>query len=145
MAKGYPDYFGQSVWPKYGEMELSTYNDPVGTLLTIPVVDLTSQAVLHSGYIYIFNVTNPGSVSMEVIVDGKSLGAMDLSFYFRVSGVQGIRMPFIMTEYMSAGSFCIFVVGVEIPFKSTFQVLVKNLTALDINVLSYLGYYRIKQ
>lgn len=74
MAKGYPDYFGQSIWPKYGAPIYNT--TPVyelGMLETKNILSISGNGVLYSLHSGVYADSTIVLVVVELFVDGQMI------------------------------------------------------------------------
>ena len=85
MSKGYPDYFGQSVWPKYGDLIAATGGFHVHNNETTIMLAYTGQGVLSYLQIGITDIAMNDAVTISVEIDGDILFQQSL-MGFRVDG-----------------------------------------------------------
>ena len=80
MARGYPDFFGMSIFPTYGELDLDTGDYPIVAPAAGTVHNLAFKGVLAGGWDYAFPVsadlTNYG---MIITVDGNAIVNINLA------------------------------------------------------------------
>jgi hypothetical protein len=95
MAKGFPDYFGQSVWPKYGQMVKDTgfsvfFGAGVATLTTH-----TGQGVLALGNMKVHGLVPSDLAHFTLKVDGRIWHYVYLADFTKYGIFPGTMGPFV--------------------------------------------------
>jgi len=85
MPKGYPDYFGQSVWPKYGDLIAAFDAFHVHFNETTIMLAYTGQGVLSYLQIGITDIAMNDAALINIEIDGNLLFQQTL-MGFRVDG-----------------------------------------------------------
>ena len=71
MAKGYPDFFGYSVFPYYGDLLNQDVLVPgVVALDTATLFEISHKGILFGGYLYLFSTDAPPTDLLVITVDG---------------------------------------------------------------------------
>lgn len=142
MAKGYPDYFGQSIWPKYGTMLYDTYDDTVPPGGSDTLIDLIIQGQVAWGSIRLWSATEL-FVQLWLTVDDMIDLYMD-DDYFLLTNIPGtMGYPYLCTYNDSGKAWLNLAQSFPIPFHTNYKMRIKNLGANDIVVFANWGYYDI--
>jgi hypothetical protein len=145
MAKGYPDYFGQSVWPKYGPLQFQGILSPdVLAGATTTLFSIAAQSIGRHGRMRLINVTNPTKVSMQLTVDGTLVLNYTLTYLFSVFGHGGAGDPIVVLNYDVIGQTFDIEFGVGLAIGQGMALAVFNNLATDIAVAGRLTYYQVK-
>lgn len=143
MARGYPDYFGQSIWPKYGTTITANGSEDINHGDEEFITDLTLQGILHRESIHLSGLGNLGEVMLIVFVDG--------------AAVFGEYVKDIYTDGMLSGSGAYIALGCwnviagiaavnflrDIAFRSRWLVSVYNASGAVITVKYEVSYYAV--
>ena len=81
MARGYPDYFGQSIFPKYGGARQEVQNKvsvPAGT--TKSIVTVTGKGVMYQAGIQVLGYTAAYSDRFYLYVDNSLLATVSFEW-----------------------------------------------------------------
>ena len=143
MSKGYPDYFGQSIWPKYGGMINDNGNFDIIGLDTVVLTSYTGQGVL----VFLdFEITDDdlvGSCSFEAHVDGVPIQIQSLNG-FRDEGPQvGNRSPLVCRFADKVTGVYILNMGIDVPFRTSFEIQCNVAAGNTVHVSTYVGYYAV--
>ena len=73
MARGYPDYFGFSVFPSYGDFAREDFNEnPGGGAVRYEIFGLTAKGKTAGGYFYVHTAPlTTNDFLLEVRIDGE--------------------------------------------------------------------------
>jgi len=132
MARGYPDYFGQSIWPKYGTAHAISSVMTIGAGTNKKVIDISVQGVLTCFKVYVSGSARMDDVVAFFNVDGVLL---DDLYFNKLSLAPTIFNPrsFRYLSYFNGDiTEVVFMNGVEIPFHDTFIIQVNNGEAFSI-------------
>ena len=144
MAKGYPDYFGQSVWPKHGSMR--TDDELVGVIAgldTETILLATGLGVLHGATIFINSTVLPAGIEFILTVDGIIVYQNFLLRIFQYFRDTPADIIISCTEYdIENGSYSVVING-GISFISSFRVQIHNWGGANINDTAEIYYYHV--
>ena len=72
MAKGYPDFFGFSIFPQFGDYKIEI-NDPflVGMDAWGTIFELTAKGKLYSGFLHITTAHSLTAIQIRFTIDGE--------------------------------------------------------------------------
>jgi len=144
MAKGFPDYFGQSIWPKYGTM--LTDDELVAGVApgaTATILYVTGQGQLRNASLFINGMGNPASIYILITVDGVLVYANPLytiMYYFGDTPSDVIAQ---CTLYDIVAGIYSIVINREIPFVSSFKVEILNNSILALTDFAEIYYYHV--
>ena len=133
MAKGYPDFFGTSIWPKYGTPIVTMVHGVVIASGASPdLITITANGVLFDLRVEIVGLSDLQWTRVSLSIDGavmaNSWAPLDPD-YAVFAGEALIIAPI----YYDKAAF-IFKVSLkrEIPFHDSFNVLIRNDSANNI-------------
>lgn len=135
MAKGYPDFFGTSIWPKYGT-PINTYTGivavPGGAI--VDVITINANGVLFSLDILLVGVSDLISSLFIVYADTGEMARLDLDFDYRLTILGGAPLLLGLT-YVDVLSFVRKAsLSREMPFHDSFVVRVRNNSADPVSI-----------
>jgi len=144
MPRGYPDYFGQSIIPRYGSAKKQD-----GLVSSIAhgsskwVLNISTKGIIHGGYVAFSNVSDPQYVTIIVFVDLVNVMGFGLHNIMHYFNTIETLVPVFPVIYDTAGNeYCIGLHG-ELPFESQYGVSVSNQTGSTINLSAMLYYSEI--
>lgn len=71
MARGYPDYFGQSIWPKYGSPLLINQSSTILSAGTHTLIDISVQGVMFGLVARVSCATILTNIQLKLTIDGQ--------------------------------------------------------------------------
>lgn len=109
MARGYPDFYGQSAFPWLGEaLHLDAPAVPVASLATVSVFLLNARAVLHGGSLMIDAAAFDGPITLTQDFEGVQLAAWDINTLFSFGVQHNGYFPWRLTRYdLELNIFCV--------------------------------------
>lgn len=142
MARGYPDYFGQSIWPKYGTPIYTLDSDhvlpsgEVGTLLSISM-----PGVLFSLDIGVQALEVMTLSLLTLTIDGQSFAVVGLGnpAYGLPAAAQSPLLYTVIYDHLEY--YQRIVLAREVPFHSTVVLQCSNGTASDMSVTTEAVHY----
>jgi hypothetical protein len=140
MAKGYPDYFGQSIWPKYGTMigDDNTFH-PIGVAVTNIAARL-GQGVLLYFEMYLNDNNYTETARFEIFVDGISLQYFKLSDIRTFGGGLFSNAPIIWRECNLLTGHHSFELKREIPYGLSFKIVATTFAGDDVLLTTFCKY-----
>lgn len=137
MAKGYPDYFGQSIWPKYGSPIVSgTVTVECPGSATTTFYSISAQGVLFSARIKVYPATWNDATCIRLYVDDALfevcyfMPSLATIFGGSPGNVLGVIHLDTESKYVEA------VLNREVPFHTSFRFDLVNASA-NIAVVIY--------
>jgi len=83
MAKGYPDFFGFSMFPYYGSLLDSLVMGNLLPSTTADVTSLTGKNHIFGGCLRVFNLSDPTDLTVQILVDGAIVQNLTYGNLFR--------------------------------------------------------------
>ena len=106
MARGYPDYFGYSVFPNFGQMIGVAIDEAIpGGGAVNDIVNIVGKGKTYSGFFY-FNMggNNGVGITVRAIIDGNLYGTNNLRFDY-TSGFTETEHALLRLVYYNETSF----------------------------------------
>lgn len=145
MPRGYPDYFGRAMFPKYGTGLVANH------LITnhllereVTMFSIAGKGRLYYGWLYSYNITDTGAISISIEVDGTEIFDEVLTT-FRDRHFQQINItPVFLVMYKTVLKQFVFGFSGDITFEQTYVVKVDNRLATTIHHDGVLYYAEVK-
>lgn len=142
MAKGYPDYFGQSIWPKYGTPIYTLDSDHIipsggaATLLSISVTGILFSIDIGVQALETFTLS-----LLTLAIDGQMFAVVGLGNpYFGFPAEA--QSPLLYTvNYNHLEYYQRIVLAREVPFHETIVLQCSNGTGSDMSVTTEAVHY----
>lgn len=97
LTKGYPDFFGYSIFPQYGTYVVEEKPATVlGAGATVTLFDITAKATVYGGFIHVYGFTVELGLTLEWYIDGDLWWAPDVPHLVRWGVKSGIDLPFVI-------------------------------------------------
>lgn len=142
MARGYPDYFGQSIWPKYGTPIVTGGSSvPVAAGTTVTIVDIDSTGVLFAASILTGTVGDYASSYFSLYVDDQLFWRCFLYNAFLPPASEGMEGVMRVTMENRVAKYVHMALSREIPFKDSVQMKVTNGSASEIGAIPLAVHY----
>ncbi len=143
MARGYPDYFGQSIWPKYGTIIVATDTFTIGAMTDDDVISISGMGVFYHFRVYLNCAVAMGSSQLSLRADGVTLAFVqpEVCPYYDVPF--GGRSPLQLSWYEPDETYLVATLGVEVPFHDSFILRVLNAVGSNITGGVRYGYYNV--
>ena len=136
MARGYPDYFGQSIWPKYGTPLQSFWAVVfIAPTVTQEVLRIDAQGVLTSATFYIQLLGGTTGHNFTIVIDGEIFAAVTATELLDGYDTNNGSCYFEVTYYSVDDQYAIIRLIKDIPFRSYLALSVTNMnTAGGANI-----------
>ena len=129
MARGYPDYFGQSMWPKYGTpIKTNVLEDNIAAGDNLDVVSIDGQGVLFDVNITLATLGATRDMFLHLRVDSSLMETVEFGsphLYMSFAACAYLLLP---TYYSPNGAVCMARLAREVPFRSSVVLNVTNHT-----------------
>jgi hypothetical protein len=139
MSRGYPDFFGQSIWPKYGTPLPKFIADNLNEGDDHKVMSITSQGVLFS---LSFKLTLSQLVhtpTIALLIDNAQLFLVDAGNYIDMAPFPS-DSKLLQLRYFSIDDMIMFFdLQKEIPFRSTAELEIVNTAHAGEGAISCAG------
>jgi hypothetical protein len=142
MAKGYPDFFGTSIWPKYGTpIYTSSGLMAIGPGLATDVLTLTANGVLFCLYVFVEGVSDLLGTRIALYADGGEIARSGADIDDRYSILGGTGR--VLAPIYSSRLTFVYEVSLsrEVPFHNEIVLNVSNLSMDAIDVLAWSTHY----
>jgi hypothetical protein len=145
MARGYPDFFGTSIFPGYG-LPLSTLDVAVviPALTEVDIISLALKGSIGLGLIYLEDLVTIEDVTLQAVIDGA------VHFEFGIDNLYNILTPLNNDSLFSLSYLnretqkaCI-LLKPGLQLGQTFVVKLNNGLGTDIESSVSLLYYRVE-
>lgn len=130
MAKGYPDFFGFSVFPQFGPFQNEVINKVVASGASGDIVNISDKGNIYSGYFDISSVRLQ-SIFINLIVDGTSVAYLSPQALLIRGHNSALDLPFILTLYETVTGMATIVIQSDITFSSSYRIEIQNTTIAD--------------
>ncbi len=144
MSKGYPDYFGTSIWPKYGTALLAG-----GDVVVVPagqtliVLSITGAGVLEAGSIIYSVVSGVELCSVIIYIDGESLESCMLDPEQSHGNLNGSHGVLSLAYHNVVLEYGVVLLTRELPFHDSVTIYFTNGTGVDIGMTPKVLYYKV--
>lgn len=145
MGRGYPDYFGYSMFPTYGKMlrdNLPTTNIPNGS--TLEAFSISSKSILQGGFIGISGSSNSPNIFIRITIDGDVAvyQALDIMYLYNLAKMD-CSLVYLLTY---SPITTVYSVGFKrlIPVEYEYKIEIVNNTAYTLTVFGDLNYSNIQ-
>ncbi|MBD3390735.1 MAG: hypothetical protein GF410_01855 [Chitinivibrionales bacterium] len=148
MAKGYPDWFGYSLFPKYGTVTTISVDNVVPVADWTEIVALTGKGQIFGGALDITNLNTNRNAAAEIRVqlDGTTILNTDLRSFYRRWKVFKHRMFPVFFVYLDGREYeTIMQIDHDWTYELSYRIdmINNNPFAGAINVYGRLFYYRV--
>jgi len=138
MARGYPDYFGQGIFPKYGGARRIAGSKTVNAGNTETLFTVSGKGIIYGGEMFINNTPGHHSDVFTLYVDSVLIYVAQPDVLYANGYLSGVGIPVYITKYdRFTGDFYIVVSG-GITFDEEVKVTLKNNGANSV-----IGEYRL--
>lgn len=144
MPQGYPDFFGQQQFPKFGP-----YNEHIRLVTEIAntvkatVFNLEAKAFIYSLYLQISNLPALDPVDVLLTIDGDSLLSHTLETLFERNWCVQHGYPLIISRWDVVAKDLSFVGASGITISSSFKLELDNDTGGDIFIDGAIHYAKV--
>ncbi len=143
MAKGYPDYFGTSIWPKYGTLLIDADDVTTADATETTVFELTGAGV----WAYLLGILSPaatgGAYTIKVYVDGELFFILTSASAY-VCGYNESPLAPLVVNYSDVSADLVHVMLThEIPFHDSIKITVTRAAAVNVTFDYRVGWYKV--
>jgi hypothetical protein len=145
MARGYPDFFGSSIFPGYGvPLSLVSMAIPIAAGATVAVVDLALKGSTGHGFIYLDDLVTIADVTVQATIDGYAHFILGLDNLYNILAPHE-RQSLVSLTYLNRESqHATLSICPGIPFGQSFKVEITNGLATDITANVELLYFSVE-
>ncbi len=146
MSKGYPDFFGYSIFPNYGNFQLTDSGaviipaDSWGTIFNI-----SAKGKIYSGYVGIqdLGLADTATIIARLTVDGDVMFSRSLDDLLNHGFVGDLDIPFSLTYYSKVNNFFVVTFPLDITFANSYKLEYFTDASAQIFVHGYLNWSRV--
>lgn len=144
MARGYPDFFGYSIFPSYGLF--LTHDQTIAPMLDTEdfnMIDIAGKGKVHGGYLDIDSLASMAGVSITITIDGVYYGTY-IPFNDREDAIfaPGADLLWLMLYDPDSGHV-VYGIAEGATFGQSFVINVENTSGANINVDASCKYYQV--
>lgn len=144
MARGYPDYFGQSIFPRYGDTIPVDYGVTATAHATTQLLSLTDKGFLLSASIEINGLGDNWSDFIKITVDGQDIPHESFSELYEQNIIHENDFIMWLTCYdINTQRYAISIIR-NLQFQESLVVSYVNQSANNINVELKAAYYLVR-
>lgn len=122
MPRGYPDFFGFSVFPFWGSPLLATFADAaIGAGVRVPMHALNLKGQIAGGFLRITNTADFNNTYLHIVVDGVRVFYLNLhTLFYRLQNPNSWPLVFTCVYMPEQEYYLGYIKG--FPFGNTFQI-----------------------
>jgi len=141
VARGYPDFFGYSVFPFWGVHQIQGMLwGVVGVGLNQDIFLLSLKGVVRGGSFTLDLPDDPSNIGITLTIDGNVFGAFFLDTLLRYNFLSRDTSVFYLLHYDSDAQKYTIVLTPDISFGTEYRVNVLNAGAVNVNVFGSVIY-----
>ena len=134
MARGYPDYFGQSMWPKYGTPFYQTGSSDVGAGELDWICRTTIQGVLVFASCTISGIDASADFTIYLDVDDETVSMIE----YGNAIANGILIPttelWVCVQYDKLAGLYSLILRREVSCRTSFDITLDNFGPTDLHI-----------
>jgi len=145
MAKGYPDFFGYSVFPQFGIYQVEEKGAtviPAGDSVT--VFDVEGKGTIYGGYMFFGKTDITGLITLSLTIDGFTVILPSIKTMLEAGWIGGLDLPFIVTEVNDAIPSYTVIVQANITFAEQFKITASANVTADASVNGKLFWAKLR-
>lgn len=123
MSKGYPDFFGYSIFPQFGVYQIEHkvgFNIPADSWGT--VFEISAKGKVYGGSIGMTTTDKTNVIVPRLTIDGYSTIYPSIHLMLRYGMTKVFDMPFILSEYDPEQMYYTLMIQADMTFASEFKV-----------------------
>jgi len=144
--KGYPDFFGFSIFPQFGAYQ---YTDSGAIIVAAntwgTIFDISAKGRIYTGYIAIqdLGLADTSTIFVEMTVDGQLMYSFTLDVMQQIGHNQPFDLPFVLTAYDKKTNYYNVVLQSDFSFSQSVLVRVFTDATAQIFVHGYLIWAKV--
>jgi len=144
MAKGYPDFFGFSMFPFYGPIQRVSGFDTIDTVAYHTVIDVNAKGTIQSGFVKLDTITAMTGFPIYCTIDTETLYYLRYTHVWATNALGTVDSPIRITYVSENRMGMIIEIREGVTFNNQFRIQVRQLNAGEsCNYLAELNYYLI--
>jgi len=144
--KGYPDFFGFSIFPQFGAYQ---YTDSGAIIVAAntwgTIFDISAKGRIYTGYIAIqdLGLADTSTIFVEMTVDGQLMYSFTLDVMQQIGHNQPFDLPFVLAAYDKKTNYYNVVLQSDFSFSQSVLVRVFTDATAQIFVHGYLIWAKV--
>jgi len=143
MAKGYPDFFGFSIFPQYGSFQFDVINVNVPNLVNTELVAVAGKGVTHSGIIEVSGTDLSLTDYFTVVVDSTLIQYVDIEDIFPGGFTTVKDYPMTCSYWRYSDEKYKFKINSGITFRDSFAIWMVQVSGAAATVAGWLSWYKL--
>ena len=143
MPRGYPDYFGQSIFPKYGVFTKENGTTTIAALSTDTVIKVTDKGRTYGARLHIDESFDVSNCVFRLVIDGTIVYDTTPAVSLKHNITEEGQAPFYLRRYDSIDNSYTLCLSKDITFEQSLEITFQNVTANSVDVEYYLYYAKV--
>lgn len=146
MAKGYPDFFGFSIFPQFGAYQFTDSGAIIVAANTFGTVfDVNSKGKIYSGFINVqtLGLADTATIFLEMTIDGQIMYSQTLDVMLQIGFTGALDVPFTLTNYNRKTNYYTFSFQSDLSFSQSVLVRIFTDATAQIFVHGYLIWAKV--
>jgi hypothetical protein len=144
MPRGYPDWFGQPQFPKYGSARYDNGSEIITEVGEKTILEVITKGRTYGGMVYVYGSGASIHDTVHLYVDGKLLISRGFDNARDYNFSEGYVSPLILAYYDTLTPHYAFNINRDITFDLSFKVTYSTTSAQERDVFCFLFYSEIK-
>jgi hypothetical protein len=128
MPRGYPDFFGMSIFSKYGVLVRAPFGLADADAVAHTVLTVTGKGIISSGYLTVSGPTNPTGLTVLLNVDSGQLTSGLFNNNFGFKGWLMNSLSLAVVQYNTIDGVYSMAIRPGITYDTGFSLIVQNAT-----------------
>ena len=146
MGKGYPDFFGFSIFPQFGAYQFTDSGAIIvaaGTYGTL--FDIDSKGKIYTGYVSIqtLGLADTATIYLEMTVDGQRIDSQSIDEMLQINFRGSLDVPFVLTDYNRKTNYYTIVLQSDLSFSQSVKLRIYTDPTAQIFVHGYLVWAKV--
>lgn len=140
MPTGYPDYFGQPSFNRFGPARELQDDDDINGISTKTIFEASGEGISYGGYIWITDPDHDDSNDIQIFVDGVRLFFAAVDNQYQRNLWLGVPTPISMFYYDPDAPVWGYAIAPGITFKTSLSVKYVNRVAVEVEYFYHFSY-----
>lgn len=144
MAKGYPDFFGYSIFPQFGVFQIE--NQPAAVIAhdtTGEVFSISAKGLIYSGYCELYITGDDGLVTPKLTIDGYDTTYPPIESMLNIGFHGALDLPLILTRFNRNTSYYDIIIQRDITFANSFLFEIANASGANVTATGDIYWSRL--
>jgi len=144
MPRGYPDYFGQSIFPKYGGFKTYQHSElNLSSVNYTTIVNVTAKGKIYDGYLCFVGTAMDVFAKLKVTIDGAVTQETTLDFLLNRFWSFSNRGILNIIAWNDEDEYYYVQVGKDITFEQSYKIEAKGTNDNSLNCTSVIYYAQV--